>query len=34
MENFGLPMLSSAAANAFMCVISRLIRNFNASMVP
>ena len=33
-ENGGLPMLSSAAAKAFMCVISRVIRNCSASLVP
>ena len=27
-------MLSSAAVNAFMCVISRVIRNCSASLVP
>ena len=34
MVNGGLPMLSSAAANAFMWVISRVIRNCSASLVP
>ena len=34
MENVGFPMLSSAAVNAFMCVISRVIRNCSASIVP
>jgi hypothetical protein len=32
--NGGLFMLSSAAANAFMCVISRVMRNCKASLVP
>ena len=30
----GLPRLSSAAVKAFMCVISRVIRNCSASFVP
>ena len=34
MEKRGLPMLSSAAVNAFMWVISRVIRNCSASLVP
>jgi hypothetical protein len=34
MENGFLPMLSSAAVDAFMWVISRVIRNCNARMVP
>ena len=34
MENGGLPRLSSAAVNAFMWVISRVIRNCSASFVP
>ena len=33
-EKRGLPMLSSAAVNAFMWVISRVIRNWSASFVP
>ena len=33
-ENAGFSMLSSAAVNAFMCVISRVIRNCSASLVP
>ena len=32
--NGGFPMLSSAAANAFIWVISRVIRNCSASLVP
>ena len=34
MLNAGLPMLSSASANAFIWVISRVIRNCRASFVP
>jgi hypothetical protein len=33
-ENLGLPILSSAAENARMCVSSLVIRNCNAYLVP
>ena len=34
MENAGFPMLWRAAVNAFICVISRVIKNCRVSMVP